>query len=103
MKRTGKNNSGVSVIDPNIGRLIIDGTEVHFKYNIRQALEFDNAVVVWLEVKARDDDINNVYGVIDGKIAWRVQDMLEYNPTSISPFSHRCSLQPMRQALRLMP
>ena len=66
-------------------RLIIDGREVRFKYNIRQVVEFDNAVVVRLEVKARDDDINNVYGVKDGKIAWRVQDMLEYNP-DYAPF-----------------
>ena len=66
-------------------RLIIDGLEVRFRYNIKQFVEFDNAVVVRLEMKARDDDINNVYGVVDGKIAWRVQDMLEYDK-NCAPF-----------------
>lgn len=65
--------------------LIVDGVEVRLKYNIREYAQIDNVVAVRLEMRARDDDINNIYGVIDGKIAWRVQDILEYNE-NYAPF-----------------
>ncbi|MEG1995866.1 MAG: hypothetical protein RR255_05600 [Bacilli bacterium] len=66
-------------ISINDNRLIIDGFEVLFKHEIKEFVEIGEVVVVRLGIKCRDDDINNIYGVIDGKIAWRVQDMLEYN------------------------
>jgi len=65
--------------------LIIDGVQVCLSYKIKEFVRFNNVIVVRLEVAARDDDINNIYGVIDGKIAWRVQDMLEFNP-DYAPF-----------------
>ncbi|MBP1758907.1 MAG: hypothetical protein H6Q61_1156 [Firmicutes bacterium] len=66
--------------------LMIDGVEILFKYKITKFAEINNVVVVRLEMRSRDDDINNIYGVIDGKIAWRVQDMLEFNP-DYAPFA----------------
>ena len=65
--------------------LVIDGVEIPFKYKITKFIEINNVVAVRLEVRRRTDDINNIYGVIDGKIAWRVQDMLEFNP-DYAPF-----------------
>jgi len=59
--------------------LVIDGVEIPFKYKITKFIEINNVVAVRLEVRRRTDDINNIYGVIDGKIAWRVQSMQEYN------------------------
>ena len=78
----GREMKNISIAD-NV--LVIDGVEVHLKYKIKEFVEIKNVVAVRLEVAARDDDINSIYGVIDGKIAWRVQDMLEYNP-DYAPF-----------------
>ena len=60
--------------------LMIDGVEILFKYKVTKFVEINNVVVIRLEMRSRADDINNIYGVIDGKIAWRVQDQLEFNP-----------------------
>ncbi|MEG1995865.1 MAG: hypothetical protein RR255_05595 [Bacilli bacterium] len=66
-------------ISINDGVLVIDEKEVRFKYNVTHFVVVNDIVVVRLGCASRKDDINNIYGVIDGKIAWRVQDMLEYD------------------------
>ncbi len=65
--------------------LIVDDIKVHLKYKIKKFVQLRDVIVVRLEIAARDDDINNIYGVIDGRVAWRVQDMLEFNP-DYAPF-----------------
>ena len=65
--------------------LVIDGVEIPFQYKITKFVQINNVVVVRLEMRSRADDINNIYGVIDSKIASRVQDMLEFNP-DYAPF-----------------
>ena len=67
------------------GVLVIDGKRIKSKYDVTHYVVIGEVVVVRLKCEGRKDDINNVYGVKDGKIAWRVQDMLEYNP-DYAPF-----------------
>lgn len=66
-------------------RLVIDGIEIKFRFEIREYLEYNDFVVVRLAMRTDKDSENNIYGVIDGEIAWRVQDMLEYNK-NCAPF-----------------
>ena len=61
-------------------RLYMDGKEISFKYDIREFIVINDSIIVRLSVRRRDDDINNIYCVRNGKIAWRVQDILEYDP-----------------------
>ena len=65
--------------------LVINDIEVHLKYKIKEFIQINNVVIVRLKVACRDDDVNNIYGIINGKIAWRVQDMMEYN-VNCEPF-----------------
>lgn len=67
------------------GVLVIDGKVIKLKYEVTHYTVIDDVVVVRLRCAARDDDINNIYGIKDGKIAWRVQDMLEYDK-NCAPF-----------------
>lgn len=53
---------------------------LRLNYNVTEFVVVKAVVVARLECKHREDDKNNIYGIINGRVAWRVQDMLEYDP-----------------------
>jgi len=59
--------------------------EIVFDEEIYQIIDMEEIVVVL--TMPQDDYMteNRIYGVVNGKIAWRVQDMLEFNP-DYAPF-----------------
>ncbi len=74
----------MNIIEGNI--LKIDGCAIEFKYDIREFVTIGAYTTVRLAITIRDDYTNNIYGVKDGKIVWRVQDMLEYDE-NYAPFA----------------
>jgi len=62
-------------------KLRVNGSfEIVFDEEIYQVIDMEEIVVVL--TMPRDDYMteNRIYGVIDGRVAWRVQDILEFNP-----------------------
>lgn len=51
-----------------------------FAMPIWRVIEIRGILVVLLKVEGRADDVNNVYGVKDGAIIWRVQPLTEFDP-----------------------
>ena len=60
-------------------RLVVDGNSMVFRKEITRYIEIGDCIVVRLIIEGQGDNEKNIYGVRDGRIAWRVQDMLEYN------------------------
>ncbi|MEG1316469.1 MAG: hypothetical protein RSC86_03750 [Oscillospiraceae bacterium] len=57
-----------------------EGVPVAFEEDIYEIVDMESVVVVLTMPEHGAMTENRVYGVIDGKIAWRVQDMTEYHP-----------------------
>lgn len=55
-----------------------DGT-IKFSKPIDDSLVINNTLVICLEIMGVHDDINNIYGINKGKIAWQVQDLAQYD------------------------
>lgn len=61
--------------------------KVVFEKEIEEVIDFKTVVIALIiPEKGMVDITNNIYGVIDSKIAWQVQDVLEYN-ANYAPFS----------------
>lgn len=58
---------------------------IEFEEEIERTVDMGSVVVVLTMPAHGYTTANRIYGVKDGKIAWRVQDMLEYNP-DYAPF-----------------
>lgn len=54
--------------------------EIIFDEEIYQVIEIEEVVVVLTMPQKTRVTANRIYGVIDGKVAWRVQDILDFNP-----------------------
>lgn len=65
--------------------LVTEYGAVSFETPIRQAIEIGGVFIVCLGLMGREDDLNNIYGVKDGEIVWRVQDQRMYNPDFADP------------------
>ena len=70
-------------IEGNILR--VGDKSIEFQHEIKTIIEIGDYIIVRLLVDGKKDDYNNIYGVKDEKIDWRVQDMLEYNE-NCAPF-----------------
>ena len=58
---------------------------ITFATPVRQVIEVKGVLIVRLGLMGREDDINNVYGVQNGQIKWRIQDKRLYNPNYADP------------------
>lgn len=59
--------------------LVVNGCEpIEFEEEIERTLDMDTVVVVLTIPQRGYMTDNRIYGIRDGKIAWQVQDMLEY-------------------------
>lgn len=65
--------------------LITEQGSITFETPIREVVEIKGILVVRLALMRRADDVNNVYGVKDGAIIWRVQPLTEFNPVLLDP------------------
>ena len=61
-------------------RLITDQGTVQFPQFIYNAIEIKGVIAVVLTRWTEPDDLDNVFGVKDSKIIWRVQPQLEFKP-----------------------
>ena len=61
-------------------QLITEQGIVQFPHSIYSAMEIKGVIVVILACWSEPDDLDNMYGVKDGKIIWRVQPQLEFKP-----------------------
>ncbi len=57
--------------------------ELTFDEDIYEVIDMEEVVIVLTMPRDGVMTVNRIYGVIDGKIAWRVQDILEFNPDYI--------------------
>ena len=60
-------------------KIIINGIASEFEDEIYEMVDFDHSVAVLTRPKKGPVKNNSIFGVIDGKIAWTVQDMFEYD------------------------
>ena len=60
--------------------LEVHDSEVRFEDDIMQALKVGDILIVVLDI-AGEKLIDNVYGVLDGKVEWRIQSYLELDST----------------------
>ncbi|MEG1241432.1 MAG: hypothetical protein RSD32_00625 [Oscillospiraceae bacterium] len=75
-----------NTIDTNGKRLVVNGCRpIEFEEEIERVLDMESVVVVLTMPRNDYMTKNRIYGVKDGKVAWRVQDMLDYNP-DYAPF-----------------
>ena len=65
--------------------IVNECTPIEFEEEIERTIDMGSVVVVLTIPERGYVTDNRIYGVKDGKIAWRVQDMLEYNP-DYAPF-----------------
>ena len=61
-------------------RLLTEFGAVDFRNRIKKVIEWRNIIIVRLEIMGDAEDNDNVYGVKDGKILWRVQPQYEFKP-----------------------
>jgi len=62
-------------------KLRVNGSfEIVFDEEIYQVIDMEEIVVVLTMPSKARITANRIYGVINGKVAWRVQDILEFNP-----------------------
>ena len=66
-------------------RITINQKTIDFEHEVDQTIDLDKVVIVM--TTWRYDNPNNIFGVINGEIAWRVQDILEYYNLNSSPFA----------------
>ena len=67
-------------------KLRISGAlEILFDEDVYEVIDMEDVVIVLTMPQEGYMTANRIYGVIDGKIAWQVQDMLEFNP-DYAPF-----------------
>ena len=60
--------------------LVTEHGAVEFRNRIKKVLEWRDIVIVRLEIMGDTEDNDNVYGIKDGKIIWRVQPQYEFKP-----------------------
>ena len=60
--------------------LVTEHGAVEFRNRIKKVIKWRDIVIVRLEIMGDVEDNNNVYGVKDGKIIWRIQEQAEFNP-----------------------
>ena len=65
--------------------LVTEQGTISFAKPIRQAIEINGVIIVRLGLVGRADSGDNVYGVENGQIIWRVQDKVLYNPNYADP------------------
>ena len=64
----------------NNNRLLVNGNVLTFDREIIKAIELNGIVAVLIGFRGLIEENNNVYGVKDGKIIWRIQEQAEFNP-----------------------
>ena len=57
--------------------LEVDNNKVFFENKIMQVLEVSGIIIVILDINSEKILIDNVYGVLNGKIIWKIQSYLE--------------------------
>ena len=62
-----------------IEREIVWALPIVFDEDVHETIDMETVIIVLTMPKNDFVTSNRIYGVKDGKIAWRVQDMLEYN------------------------
>ena len=60
--------------------LVTEHGAVKFRNRIKKVIEWRDIIIVRLEIMGNIEDNDNVYGVKDGKIIWRVQPQYEFKP-----------------------
>ena len=60
--------------------LITEPGVISFQLPIAHVMEIRGILVVILKIKLHADNLDNLFGVKDGKIIWRVQSQLEFKP-----------------------
>ena len=63
------------------------GLDVSFEQEIDQTLDLGDTVIVMTNPSKGPGTIKNLYGVVDDKIVWRVQDTRAFNP-AFTPLDH---------------
>ena len=61
-------------------QLVTEQGVISFQLPIAHVLEIRGILVVVLKIKLNADNLDNVFGVKDSKIIWRVQPQLEFKP-----------------------
>ena len=61
-------------------QLVTEQGVISFQLPIAHVMEIRGILVVILKIKLHADNLDNLFGVKDGKIIWRVQPQYEFNP-----------------------
>ena len=85
--------------------LYVKNRDILFDYNIEKVIETNGVFIVLLDIPTKDNTVNNIYGIANDDIIWRIQSYLkiytDLNPTRLCSTSLRKKL--LRTRLYTLP
>ncbi len=60
--------------------LYVNNKKIVFDYNIEEVVETSGILIVLLDIPTKDNTVDNVYGIANDNIIWRIQSYLEIDP-----------------------
>ena len=60
--------------------LYVKNRDILFDYNIEKVIETNGVFIVLLDIPTKDNTVNNIYGIANDDIIWRIQSYLKIDP-----------------------